>query len=76
MSDLRETRYEKAKALKNLGNGPYSFRFQPTHKAALLQSDHQDLPNGQERAEEVCLAGRVIARRVMGKLAFFRKINS
>ncbi len=71
MSDLRETRLEKAKTLRNLGNGPYGINFQPTHKASVLQADHADLANGQEREIDVCIAGRIITRRVMGKLAFF-----
>ncbi len=71
MSELRDTRLEKAKQLEALGNGPYAFRFDSTHKAAQLKIEHQDLPKGEEREVDVCLAGRVIAKRVMGKLAFF-----
>ncbi len=71
LSDLRETRLDKALALKNLGKGPYSLSFDVTHKSAQLQADHNDLPNGQERLVEVSVAGRVMTRRVMGKLAFF-----
>ncbi len=71
LSELRETRLDKAKALKDLGQGPYSLRFEPTHRATQLQSDHADLPNGEERPLVVSVAGRVMTRRVMGKLAFF-----
>ena len=71
MSDLREIRLEKAKALKDLGQEPYAVRFQVTHHAAVLQAEHKNLPNGQERSINVSVAGRVISRRVMGKLAFF-----
>ena len=71
MSDLRETRIAKAAALRKVGREPYAIGFQPTSTAAKLQLDHKDLANGQERDVEVCLAGRVLARRVMGKLAFF-----
>ena len=38
---------------------------------AELQADHADLPNGEERELSVAVAGRVMTRRVMGKLAFF-----
>ena len=38
---------------------------------AQLQHVHADLPNGEERDLKVAVAGRVMARRVMGKLAFF-----
>ena len=71
MSDLRETRLEKAKKLQSLGQGPYEVRFEPTHNAASLQVDHDDLPKGQERNLQVSVAGRILSRRVMGKLAFF-----
>ena len=72
MSDLRETRLEKAKALQNLGKCPYQVRFVVSHRSADLQSEHSDLPKGEERDSKVSLAGRVMARRVMGKLAFFK----
>jgi lysyl-tRNA synthetase class 2 len=71
LSDLRETRLEKAAALAALGQGPYGLRFEPTHRAAALQQAHLDLANGEERDVEVSVAGRVMTRRVMGKLAFF-----
>ena len=71
MSELRETRLEKGKALAALGQGPYGLRFQPSHRTAELQAAHADLPNGEERDVAVAVAGRVMTRRVMGKLAFF-----
>jgi lysyl-tRNA synthetase class 2 len=71
LSDLRETRLEKAAALAALGQAPYGLRFEPSHRTAALQQAHRDLPNGEERALEVSVAGRVMTRRVMGKLAFF-----
>lgn len=71
MSELRETRLDKAQKLKAIGQGPYSFRFVVTHRASQLHKDHEDLAKGEERELRVGLAGRVISRRVMGKLAFF-----
>ena len=70
--ELRETRLEKAKALEALGQGPYALNFAPTHNSAELQAAHADLANGEERDLTVLVAGRVITRRVMGKLAFLR----
>ena len=61
----------KAGTLASLGQGPYALRFDPTHRAAELQADHSDLANGAERDLSVRIAGRVMTRRVMGKLAFF-----
>ncbi len=71
MSELRETRLEKGKALAALGQGPYALRFEPSHRHAELQAAHADLANGEERDLVVAVAGRVMTRRVMGKLAFF-----
>ena len=71
MSDLRETRLEKANALREQGLEPYALHFQPTDRTARLQELHADLPNGEERDLNVAVAGRVMTRRVMGKLAFF-----
>jgi lysyl-tRNA synthetase class 2 len=71
LSDLRATRLEKARALEGHGHLPYAYAFTPTHRTAVLQEAHAALPNGEESAETVALAGRLLARRVMGKLAFF-----
>ena len=71
MSELRDTRLEKSQALADLGQGPYALNFAPTHRMAALQEAHADLPNGEEREVTVSVAGRVMTRRVMGKLAFF-----
>ena len=71
MSDLRETRLEKARTLDSLGRAPYALGFSPSHRSAALQQAHADLANGEEREADVAVAGRVMTRRVMGKLAFF-----
>jgi lysyl-tRNA synthetase, class II len=75
LSDLRETRLEKARALEAIGQGPYALGFAPSHPTAALQAAHADLPNGQEREVAVAVAGRVMTRRVMGKLAFFTLVD-
>ena len=71
MSELRQTRLEKARALEALGHPPYALSYAPSHRTAELQQAHADLANGAELAEPVAVAGRVMTRRVMGKLAFF-----
>ena len=71
MAELRETRLEKSQALQDLGRAPYALSYEPSHRTAQLQADHADLPNGEERDLQVSVAGRVMTRRVMGKLAFF-----
>jgi len=71
LSELRDTRLEKAKVLQSIGQGPYGLNFRPTDSAFALQKKYADLPSGEENQEEVSIAGRVTSRRVMGKLAFF-----
>ncbi|MGG6294822.1 lysine--tRNA ligase [Leptolyngbya sp. AN02str] len=69
--DLRSTRLEKAQTLRELGFNPYAYRWDVTHHAAELQEKYADLENGAEAEDEVAIAGRVMNRRVFGKLAFF-----
>jgi len=65
------SRREKARKLAALGQGPYALGFEPSHRNARLQDQYADLANGQEAPDLVAVAGRVMTRRVMGKLAFF-----
>lgn len=69
--DLRATRLEKVAQLRELGFNPYAYRWDITHHAADLQAKFADLPNGEEVDIDVSLAGRILLRRVFGKLAFF-----
>ncbi|MER3435426.1 MAG: lysine--tRNA ligase [Leptolyngbya sp. ERB_1_1] len=72
MSDeLRQTRIEKVEQLKQLGINPYAYRWESTHSAAQLQEKFAELSSGEEDPIEVAIAGRIMARRVFGKLAFF-----
>lgn len=70
--DIRGLRLDKVKQLRSLGKDPYAYKFERTHTAAQLQQQFEDLPSGQvaEEAGQVSVAGRVRARRFMGKLAF------
>ncbi|MEM8544020.1 MAG: lysine--tRNA ligase [Cyanobacteria bacterium P01_H01_bin.119] len=69
--DLRADRLKKVEQLRALGLNPYEYRWQSTHAAAQLQEKFADLPNGESVNFEVAIAGRILARRVFGKLAFF-----
>jgi lysyl-tRNA synthetase, class II len=69
--DLRTTRLDKANQLRQLGFNPYAYHWTVTHHAADLQEKYAELPNGEEVDIEVSIAGRLMARRVFGKLAFF-----
>ncbi|MBD2595384.1 lysine--tRNA ligase [Nostoc spongiaeforme FACHB-130] len=69
--DIRAARLEKVDQIKQLGANPYAYRWESTHNAAQLQEKFVDLASGEEVDLEVAIAGRIMARRVFGKLAFF-----
>jgi lysyl-tRNA synthetase class 2 len=71
LEEIRATRLEKVEQLKQLGQNPYAYGWEMTHHAADLQTKFADLPSGEEVELEVSIAGRILARRVFGKLAFF-----
>ncbi len=69
--DIRATRRQKVEQLRILGMNPYAYSWEVTHHASDLQTKFADLTNGEEADFEVAIAGRIMTRRVMGKLAFF-----
>jgi lysyl-tRNA synthetase, class II len=71
LNEIRAARIEKVKQIESLGLNPYAYKWQPTDHAATLQEKYATLANGAELSDQVAVAGRIIARRVMGKLAFF-----
>lgn len=71
--DIRTLRLKKVEDLRAGGFEPYGYTWDRTHTAAELQKQYVDLPSATEANEEkdhVAVAGRIIARRVFGKLAF------
>ena len=71
LEEIRANRLQKVEQLKQLGINPYAYRWESTHTAQELQEQYKDLPNGEEVEIEVAFAGRILTRRVFGKLAFF-----
>ena len=71
LAEIRAARLEKIEQLRALGLNPYGYQWKITDKASELQDKYSDLENGEEVDIEVSIAGRIIARRVFGKLAFF-----
>ena len=69
--DLRATRIEKLDQLRSIGMNPFAYQWKSTHSMADLQAKYVDLPNGEENEVDVAVAGRIMTRRVFGKLAFF-----
>ncbi|WP_448381182.1 lysine--tRNA ligase [Gloeomargarita sp.] len=70
-AELRQQRLEKAQQWRQAGINPYPYRYDRTHCTAELHKQYADLEPGGEVAVQVRVAGRIMARRVFGKLAFF-----
>ena len=62
---LIDFRLEKLNKLKKLGIDPYPHKYNPTHKSIEIISSFDDLEN-----QTVCIAGRIMALRKMGKASF------
>jgi lysyl-tRNA synthetase, class II len=71
LEEIRATRIEKVAQIKELGLNPYAYRWESSHHAAELQKKYVDLAAGEEVEDQVAISGRIVARRVFGKLAFF-----
>ncbi len=71
LAEIRAGRIGKLDLMASLGLPRYPHNFAQTHHAQPLQAAYADLGNGTEAADEVRVAGRVMARRVMGGAAFF-----
>lgn len=69
--ELRAARLQKVNELRALGLNPFAYRWETTHHAADLQEKYVDLAAGEEVDIPVSVAGRILSRRVFGKLAFF-----
>lgn len=70
VSDPIAVRYGKLDRLRASGEAPYKSRFDVTARAAVLAEQHAELESGQETESIVSVAGRVVAKREQGKLAF------
>jgi len=69
--EIKINRPEKANSLVNKGFASYAQSFRVSHTTKFLTQKFDFLENGQEEDFSVSIAGRVMAKRVMGKIAFF-----
>eukprot|EP00177_Eucheuma_denticulatum_P001137 GFKZ01002054.1.p1 GENE.GFKZ01002054.1~~GFKZ01002054.1.p1 ORF type:complete len:585 (-),score=90.13 GFKZ01002054.1:630-2384(-) len=72
-AELRAARLEKVAAMRAVGVNPYAYAFDVTDTAEQLHRRYASLPDGEESddGKQLAVAGRIIIRRVFGKLAFF-----
>ncbi|XP_062228716.1 lysine--tRNA ligase, chloroplastic/mitochondrial-like isoform X2 [Phragmites australis] len=68
---IRATRLKKVEELRGKGYEPYAYKWDRTHTTKELQEEYTHLENGEVCEEAaVSIAGRIVARRAFGKLAF------
>ncbi len=70
LDELMATRRAKVAALRDAGVEPYPFSWEPTHTLAQVREQWGDLEPGAEPGDVVRVAGRLVAKRGQGKLAF------
>jgi hypothetical protein len=72
-SELRMNRLSKVESMRTAGVEPFEYSFDVTRTSAQLISEYEGRLEGGEEDEEsdVSVAGRIMTRRVFGKLAFF-----
>ncbi|CAM9393329.1 unnamed protein product, partial [Phaeothamnion confervicola] len=72
VAELRAVRIAKVEEMRAAGVNPYAYTWQVSHTCAEMQKQWASLPTGEEDAlAQVSVAGRIMARRIFGKLAFF-----
>lgn len=68
LNEQQLLRRESLNELRNLGIEPFpAEEYLVTHKASELI---EDFPKNPEKYQKVCIAGRMMTRRIMGKAAF------
>ncbi|NPD30480.1 lysine--tRNA ligase [Eggerthellaceae bacterium zg-1084] len=68
--DPIEVRKAKRAAIIAAGGNPYGNAFDYTAHAAQIEADHAGLADGESTEVAVSVAGRVLAKRVQGKITF------
>ena len=70
INQIIDFRKEKLNKLKELGINPYPHNFSPSHKSIEILDGFNNLEN-----KIVCIAGRIMALRKMGKAAFIHVMD-
>ncbi len=74
--DPIEVRRSKREALIAAGIDPYGHAFDMSHHIAELDETYSGLEDGESTEDEVTIAGRVMAKRVQGKIIFLELQDS
>eukprot|EP00741_Cyanophora_paradoxa_P007643 tig00001164_g7392.t1 len=73
LPEIRAQRIEKLAGLRAAGMHPFAYKWDANCTTAGLKNTYEPLQPGEEAADGkvMSIAGRVLAKRVFGKLAFF-----
>jgi lysyl-tRNA synthetase class 2 len=69
-------RREKLERLREQGVEPYPHEFEGRTEIASVHAAHDELPGGEETDQSYRVAGRIAARRDMGKAAFLDLVDA
>jgi len=67
---LINERLNKLKEIRSWNINPYPYKYSPTHHADQLKNSFAGLKPEERTKETVCIAGRLLTKRDMGKIAF------
>ena len=70
MNELLKVRRDKLVAFREMGVAPFGHRFEVSHHNAAILEQYANLEGEDESAEEVTIAGRLMAIRGHGKASF------
>jgi lysyl-tRNA synthetase class 2 len=70
LEDLQRRRAAKVASLRARGIEPYPLTFERTHTASEIRTRYDALDAGAETGERASVAGRIVLKREIGKLAF------
>ena len=74
--DPIEVRKAKREAIINAGGNPYGHAFDYSHHAADIEAAYGELVDGDSTEDAVRMCGRLIAKRIQGKVSFFTMRDS
>jgi lysyl-tRNA synthetase, class II len=72
IEEIRQVRLQKIDMLKSRGINPFAYTYEVKTSAEKLQDEFSKLENGvEDSTSTISIAGRIMNKRVFGKLAFF-----
>ena len=75
IDQIIELRKEKAAKLKKAGMNPYPTKFPVDFPMKEIQARYKGLSAGETAKDKISVAGRIVARREMGKAAFIDLVD-